>query len=126
MGRLGELEHLNLRHNLFKSLPGTICNLQKLEFLDASENQLRRLPGKLHKAEALIEVRATHNKIKSPPGKLGAAPHIEKARLQAGSILQDILQMNHHNAHDKQTKCTQIYNYTTKRILKLYKLQVVC
>jgi Leucine-rich repeat (LRR) protein len=70
IGELRKLRHLNLRNNYLTELPGAIGALQALEVLDLSYNQLAELPAEVGNLRNLRELYLNSNALGALPPEL--------------------------------------------------------
>lgn len=68
---LTQLESLELRENLLRSLPASISKLIKLERLDLGDNEIEVLPPHLGQLPALQELWLDHNQLQRLPPEIG-------------------------------------------------------
>ncbi|KAJ3487611.1 hypothetical protein NLG97_g6376 [Lecanicillium saksenae] len=61
------LRYLNIRGNLIKEFPMTLCDLTSLEILDLGRNQLRSLPNEIAKLTCLKVLSVPKNHIRELP-----------------------------------------------------------
>ncbi|ATY59151.1 RAM signaling SOG2 [Cordyceps militaris] len=61
------LRYLNIRGNLIKEFPMTLCDLTSLEILDLGRNQLRSLPNEIGKLVSLKVLSVPKNHIRELP-----------------------------------------------------------
>ncbi|KAM3441181.1 hypothetical protein MY4824_001632 [Beauveria thailandica] len=61
------LRYLNIRGNLIKEFPLTLCDLTSLEILDLGRNQLRALPNEISKLTCLKVLSVPKNHIRELP-----------------------------------------------------------
>lgn len=78
IGELKELRKLFLRNNNLKSLPSTIGKLENLEVLDVSYNQLLEIPKEIGELKNLKELYINSNMLKSLPAEIGNLSNLEK------------------------------------------------
>ncbi|MBT4594506.1 hypothetical protein HOD08_01350 [bacterium] len=77
IGKLKNLQSINLSKNLLKKLPPTIANLKQLEFLEANNNVLMEFPKCIRGLTNLKSLKMDGNKIPSIQGRLGNLQNLE-------------------------------------------------
>jgi internalin A len=78
LGRLTQLQRLNVSHNQLTALPEALGQLTKLQELDVSRNQLTSLPEALGQLAQLQELEALGNQLTSLPEALGRLAQLQR------------------------------------------------
>ena len=86
IGRLDELERLDLAHNCLQSLTSEIGSLSALESLDLSHNQLKTLPAAIGKLTKLTSLKLSSNSITSLPPEIGFIQNLETLDLSHNQL----------------------------------------
>lgn len=71
LASLTQLESLELRENLLRTLPASFCQLTRLERLDLGDNEVEVLPALLGRLPALQELWLDHNHLQRLPPDIG-------------------------------------------------------
>ncbi|KAF2111825.1 hypothetical protein BDV96DRAFT_465338, partial [Lophiotrema nucula] len=86
LGRLTQLEVLELQSNRLSSLPSEIRELVRLRTLNISDNSLSQVPSELFTSVPIVELIATKNKFKGPIFDVDTVPHLQSLQLSNTSL----------------------------------------
>lgn len=86
VGKLKNLQVLNLKGNRIKSLPKEIGELVKLESLDLSENKIAELPPELFGLKELIYLSLHKNKLKDISSNIGKLKSLRELDLSGNEL----------------------------------------
>ncbi|MBO1352345.1 MAG: leucine-rich repeat domain-containing protein [Hormoscilla sp. GUM202] len=86
IGKLTNLQELNLSYNQISSLPEVLVKLTSLQRLYLMENQISSLPEGLEKLTSLQELILCFNQISSLPEGLGKLTSLQKLNLSGNEI----------------------------------------
>ena len=86
MGRLTQIEWLNLQHNQLTALPKWLGQLTHLQSLDLSGNQLRALPESLGQLTHLQSLSLRDNQLTTLPESMGRLTQIEWLNLENNQL----------------------------------------
>ena len=88
IGRLTNLQELDISKNKIKELPSYIENLPNLQYLDASSNYLSTLPSEIGKCTNLKRLILNRNYIENLPPSMGYLVNLSYLDLWSNSIIE--------------------------------------
>ncbi|MFZ4661008.1 MAG: COR domain-containing protein [Caldilineaceae bacterium] len=87
IGKLKQVESLDLSHNKLTTLPASLGHLTLLQSLDLSHNQLTTLPESLGQLTQLQSLDLSHNKLTTLPESLGKLKQLKLLNLSDNQLV---------------------------------------
>ncbi|CAE1168395.1 Leucine-rich repeat and calponin homology domain-containing protein 3,Leucine-rich repeat and calponin homology domain-containing protein 2,Leucine-rich repeat and calponin homology domain-containing protein 1 [Acanthosepion pharaonis] len=86
--QLQVLTHLNLSRNQLTTLPAFLCSLPVLEVLLANNNKLISLPPEICKLERLMDLDVSCNEITRLPTEIGKLPSLRRLNVRKNLLVE--------------------------------------
>src|SRR5262249_38434032 len=88
LGRLSNLQELNLSENNLRQVPGKLGQLNNLQVLHLDGNELRQIPWELGKLGSLQGLNLSRNQLKQVPWELGKLSSLQWLDLRENELKQ--------------------------------------
>ena len=86
IGRITDLEELDLTSNIVKAIPPAIGNCQALRRLFLGDNYIKRIPAEIGKLKNLEKLILRKNEIKSLPDEIGSLTNLKTLNLEDNQL----------------------------------------